>query len=876
MMSPNELSHPLKSRSMGFAEAPPVNIRGTNLWRSVLRATVACALGLAVLASAPRAGMADPFIWDDDDDGLDDRMETVNLLGFQFSFVNADSLLEQRFDVSRIAGDLVYGVYVVYDAPPTPGDLLALGALGMPVLHRFEGIPAVRSVATFVQADLARGLPGVKRIETISLLHGLSRDDVASMAVRDASAQVHPTWAVLGGGEGHGVIVAVLDSGVNDAADGGWPGHESLIGKVVGGATFLYGDSLLDTPRDGSSNPDDHGGPLTGGHATHVAGSIAGSGGESGYAAGVARGARLVDVKVLSDLGFGGGVAEALDWCIHNRSRDWGAGPEWMGIDVINLSLSSLDESDGNDVASRLAARAVELGMVVVASVGNEGASGIPSPAAGDGVLAVGAYDAQRTGAASDDVYATFGNRGPRASDGDADPLDELKPDLLAPGMAVLSADGDLGTEGAEYQRKSGTSMSAALVSGAVAVLRSDFPALTPARIAEVLRSTARPAISGAPACTPGPDPRWSCAAGWGAIDLAAARLELTQPERSQVRRLILDPAETLIEAGIWTARERGAAHFVLERAADIAGTPGAFAPLDSVPAAGDSSLADDGLQEYALTLAVPPGERGVPFWYRVAYSEAGARWNGPERLLTSPAGPPVARVEVRVVHNAYDHDVQGVIEWGGAVIASLNGPASLGSPTSTLNLPGSSAAVATDWVNGLSSLGNVALDFALDLPAESAGDFLPPSAERPWRLMVEEGGYANRSGRIEHFRVVWHAEGGDIVFEGGPAPALLVEGGSVELAIPNPVAGVPEVSGPRGLRVGPNPLRAGDVATFALDGRPAANVRIFDLAGREVGRSDSTSGRWRARDEGGSPLPAGIYFARAGTRSARVVVLAR
>src|SRR5207244_10213189 len=102
--------------------------------------------------------------------------------------------------------------------------------------------------------------------------------------------------------------------------------------------------------------------------------------------------ARYVDVKVLNDSGMGIAVPEALDWCIANRARDWGSpDPSERGIDILNLSLSSPDESDGQDLASRLAARAVELGIIVVASMGNDGLEGhVPSPAAGNGVLAVG------------------------------------------------------------------------------------------------------------------------------------------------------------------------------------------------------------------------------------------------------------------------------------------------------------------------------------------------------------------------------------------------------------------------------------------------------------------------------------------------------
>ena len=77
----------------------------------------------------------------------------------------------------------------------------------------------------------------------VGKFHG---DVVTSMGVSQHAA----TWAGTGGGSGHGVVVAILDTGINDAADGLYPGHEAVLGRRVGGAEFTHADSLLDTPRD--------------------------------------------------------------------------------------------------------------------------------------------------------------------------------------------------------------------------------------------------------------------------------------------------------------------------------------------------------------------------------------------------------------------------------------------------------------------------------------------------------------------------------------------------------------------------------------------------------------------------------------------------
>ncbi len=413
----------------------------------------------------------------------------------------------------------------------------------------------------------------------------------------------------------------------------------------------------------------------------------------------------------------------------------------------------------------------------------------------------------------------------------------------------------------------SGTSMSAAVVSGAVALLRSEFPALSPAQIATVLRETARRGLNGVPARPAGADPRWNASIGWGAIDVYAARLELEQPQRSQIERLVLTAQPTEIDAQIWTQREQGASAFVLERAPDASGAPGTFAPIDSVAAAGDSSLATTDRTIYPITLAVPAAERGQAFWYRVAYTEAGRRWNCPAREFASPVGPAVAEIRLRIVHDAYDHDL------GGAVTVVTGAP----NPPS-FPLPGTSAADSSDLVDGTSNTGTIAWSFTIPVPAGVADAYLPATALHPWKLTVTDGGYLDRSGRIDAYSIVWHGPDGDVTTVGGPAPEPTLEGLTVQANAPMNVEAVGAAPA-AAFRAGPNPVRAGAAVSFATtDGRLAA-VDVFDLTGREVGRAAFAPGAtrtatWIARDTRGAPLPAGVYFARAGAQRARVVVL--
>jgi hypothetical protein len=842
-------------------------------------------LWLPLLAGALFAmpAAAGPYIWDQDEDGLDDRMETVHLLGYEFSFADNDTLQPQRFEVTRVGGGLVFGLYVVYLAAPTATDLAALTLLGLPVHHRLASVPVVRSTGTFAQASLARQLAGVERIEVIPLLYPGLVEGAATAAVRDATGRVFPAWDTdPAAADGHGVVVAVLDTGINDSPEGGYPGHESLAGRCLGGAVYTAGDSLLDTPKAGSTNPEDHGGATTRAHGTHVAGIVLGTGGASGHARGIAPGARYVDVKVLNDAGVGTAVAEAIDWCTANRTRDWGdPDPAFRGIDVINLSLSSLDASDGNDVASRAAARAAQAGIVVVASMGNEGEDGIvPSPAAGDGVIAVGAWDAQRTARPDDDLWPAFNNTGPRAGDGDPDPLDELKPEVLAPGVAILSGDGDLGSDGAQYRRASGTSAASAFVAGAAALLLAEEPALLPGDVERLLTTTARRDLPAAPAGTGGPDPRWRSTRGFGLIDVQAARLELLAPGTSQVTGLALVAAESTLTARLSTQRERGAAHFAVERAPDEGGVPGAFAAFDSAAAGGDSSLAGAANRSvYAFDHPVPPAERGMTFWYRTAFTEGGVRHAGPPLRFASPVGPRAATLEVTIIHNAYDHDLDATVEAAGGV----NGPPSV----LPFALPGSGGAVATDWVSGVSATGNVALTFRLGIPHGAADLYLPPSPSTPWTLRVTEGGYLNRSGRVASFTLVHHTPQGDVSYEGVPAMAPTFEGQGTNVQIPAAVTGVGPSLASHRLRVHPSPAPRGGVVTFSAGAEGPARVDVVDLAGRRVGRVELVShgterreGRWTAVRADGSTLPSGIYFLHvpgtAGAPAGRLVLLPR
>ncbi|WP_329521476.1 S8 family serine peptidase [Spirillospora sp. NBC_01491] len=205
-------------------------------------------------------------------------------------------------------------------------------------------------------------LPGVVAVHPDLVMR---RADTASNELTGA-AQVWKRKAPDGrAARGDGVTVAVVDTGVDY-------GHPDLGGgfgagrKVVAGYDFVNGDG---DPRDDN------------GHGTHVAGIVAGDGGVQG----VAPKATLTAYKVLDARGGGteSGVLAGLEAAVDPAS------PHPAG--VVNMSLGA--PGDGTEPIGRAASAAVRSGTVVVAAAGNEGpgAGTVATPAAAEGVLAVGA-----------------------------------------------------------------------------------------------------------------------------------------------------------------------------------------------------------------------------------------------------------------------------------------------------------------------------------------------------------------------------------------------------------------------------------------------------------------------------------------------------
>lgn len=247
------------------------------------------------------------------------------------------------------------------------------------------------------------------------------------------------------GAIGDGVTVYVLDSGIE-------AGHPAFGGRATAG---------LDAVTPGGAASDCNG------HGTHVAGLAAGDG------FGVARGARIVGVRVL-DCALHGSVSQviaALAWVAQQKR----ARPQEPM--VANLSLEA---SGGSSTLDAAIASVIATGVTVVVAAGNEaGAACASSPARVGAAITVAATDAR-------DRFAAFSNAGPCV-------------DLLAPGVSVRSA-----WPGGSSQYLTGTSQAAPYVAGAAAVYLAAHTTAAPSEVAAALVASATPdVVTGVPADTP-------------------------------------------------------------------------------------------------------------------------------------------------------------------------------------------------------------------------------------------------------------------------------------------------------------------------------------------------------------------------------------
>ncbi|WP_240338310.1 S8 family peptidase [Peribacillus alkalitolerans] len=230
------------------------------------------------------------------------------------------------------------------------------------------------------------------------------------------------------------VTVAVIDTGIDQ-------NHPELKGL------FLPGYNVLNPMNQGT--PDYHG--------THVSGILAGhkNNGIGGY--GINPNVKILPIDVFDRSFFTSDytIAEAIMYAVDH------------GAKVINMSLGS---SVPNTLLEEVVQKAINKGVTIVASAGNEG-SDLPNyPASYEGVISVGSINNKKE-------LSSYSSFGPSV-------------DVVAPGEEIYAPIYEYEKK-SSFQPLSGTSMSSPIVAGVVSLMLSKNPSLKPAQVEYILEHTA-------------------------------------------------------------------------------------------------------------------------------------------------------------------------------------------------------------------------------------------------------------------------------------------------------------------------------------------------------------------------------------------------
>ena len=290
---------------------------------------------------------------------------------------------------------------------------------------------------------------------------------------------------------GKGVIVAVIDTGVNynhtDIIDNMWDGGVDFPNH---GWDFINNDN---DPMDDN------------GHGTHCAGTVS-SYGTNGRQCGIAKDAKIMALKALS----AGGSPQSAAWACIEFAISHGA-------DILSMSYGA--SGIGGYWADRAVMENVlHCGVVASVAAGNDGNNlnypvpnnvcspgNCPSPWQHPNQTLSGGHSAAITVGSinSSDTRAASSSHGPTTwaegsyhgdyndypwTDGDPQNIGLIKPDIAAPGVSIYSLNYSNNTG---YSVKSGTSMATPCVAGVMALMLEANPSLSPLEIDSIIETTA-------------------------------------------------------------------------------------------------------------------------------------------------------------------------------------------------------------------------------------------------------------------------------------------------------------------------------------------------------------------------------------------------
>lgn len=432
--------------------------------------------------------------------------------------------------------------------------LSSLLAGDMDIAHQFEAVPALAGTLRRESALLRLAMnPAVRRID-------LDIGGTGSLAT--SVPQINANQRQANGNSGDGIVVGVLDSGIDsdhpDLADD--IGQQACFGDnggTIDGAGFCPNGS--DRQTGAGSAEDDHG------HGTHVSGIISSNG--TNASVGVAPGATIVAVKVLNStngFSFTSEVIAGLNWIIANNTTGLN-----LGVQVINMSLGTTalftSPCDNTNATTQAMAAAINtlrgMGVLTVVSSGNNGSgTQMGLPACVGATITVGAVNAA-------DAVANFSNS-------------DATTDVFAPGTNVEGVTGITSSRlGGGTVGLQGTSMAAPHVAGCIALLIESGDATTPNAIETRLETSAVQVTDATNSLT---FPRVDCApdapAPAATITIRKATVPAGRTGFSFTHTIAAPNAFTLDDGGSVTFTDVAPGSYTVTE-----GAPGSFVSLTSI-----------------------------------------------------------------------------------------------------------------------------------------------------------------------------------------------------------------------------------------------------------------------------------------------------
>lgn len=322
--------------------------------------------------------------------------------------------------------------------------------------REFEAVP--------VLSGRIKSQDALERIAADPSVLAIDLDPSANVRLVDNVPHIGADFRHLIGNTGEGVVVAVLDSGLDTD-------HSNLGDDLLAEFCILDSNGIVDDIGGCPNGNEIQTGPGSAeddnGHGSFVTGVITSNGAIGGV--GVAPDARIVAGKVADSSGFipfFSDVIAALDALIANPQ---------LGVQIVNMSLGTdanfvgpCDDSSSFTMAAAAAVNTLRAqGVISFAATGNDGSSAAAElPACLANVVAVTASDL-------DDELALASNTGSET-------------DVAAPGRNIVSSWLANGTAQA-----TGTSIATAFASGCAALLIESGDAVTPDQIEARLKMSA-------------------------------------------------------------------------------------------------------------------------------------------------------------------------------------------------------------------------------------------------------------------------------------------------------------------------------------------------------------------------------------------------